>query len=488
MKRSGLDSLLLVLKTKQLLLDEDDGYKTCKKIRKKIDIENVAAVLFFAKIFKLSSLVKLSLNFIERNLSLISDSFKLLELDIICIEKVLSSEELNIDSEMEIVNIIEGWLLYKIDERSKYAKRLLSKVRLPLLSVPALKYILNKPCFTANDSCVGVINKVIRKKTKNHSFNTTSRHCSQSCFDIVLFGGRSKKIDCFIESKVYKIDGNSFFVQKNQYSKKIHTKLFNLLCTKNELYVFGCLKDEKIWWDRILSVGKYSFASKTWEIFCDMHDDRLLFCACAFMNNAYLIGGSVIQNYLFHDTNSCLKLSLKDRKWTEAGRLNARRPRAACAVFQGRIVAWGGLELYNVLDTADVYDHVTDSWSNMPSMNYSRFNHKLVSVRSKLFVVGGGRHVCCEVFDLTCNKFVLLQPPTKFFSGLNFNSIADVVLIGCELVVFYKLKNKVLIYNTENNEWREKRYNFPKNLSKYNCALLPHLKQWKTWNNLFSTN
>ena len=102
-------------------MDEDKEYRMCKIIKQTIDIKNVTAVFFFTQLFKLSSSIEFSMSLIERCFSIISDSTNFLELDIVSVVKILSSNELSIDSEIEVADVAEKWLLYKTHERSKFA-------------------------------------------------------------------------------------------------------------------------------------------------------------------------------------------------------------------------------------------------------------------------------------------------------------------------------------------------------------------------------
>ena len=58
----------------------------------------------------------------------------------------------------------------------------------------------------------------------------------------------------------------------------------------------------------------------------------------------------------------------------------------------------------NVLSSVEVYDHIADTWANMPNMIDHRCNHNLVAMGDKLFVIG---HTC-EVYDGSADKFVLM--------------------------------------------------------------------------------
>ena len=64
-----------------------------------------------------------------------------LQLDFNIISKTLGSSELNIHSEVEVFNAAINWLKHNIEERSKYAKKMLLKVRFTFLSEYALNYI-----------------------------------------------------------------------------------------------------------------------------------------------------------------------------------------------------------------------------------------------------------------------------------------------------------------------------------------------------------
>ena len=96
------------------------------------------------------------------------DCTSFLELDLKLISKILSSSELNIDSEMEVFNAVVSWLGHK-KERSKYAKYLFLKVRIFLLSDPALNLITEKISCIIDD--FAFINKVITEKNNISNIN-----------------------------------------------------------------------------------------------------------------------------------------------------------------------------------------------------------------------------------------------------------------------------------------------------------------------------
>ena len=133
--------------------------------------------------------------------------------------------------------------------------------------------------------------------------------------------------------------------------------------------------------------------------------------------------------------------------------MNSARSHLACSVFEGRIVVSGG---YNreILNTVEAYDHVGDTWENMPNLINTRFCHKSVAVKNKLFVIGGLIRNGVEVFDSTANKFAILEQPTSFSWFILYEPFG-VITVGNKLYVFQR-NSDAKTYDFENNEWSVK--------------------------------
>ena len=145
---------------------------------------------------------------------------------------------------------------------------------------------------------------------------------------------------------------------------------------------------------------------------------------------------------------------------------------AACAVFVGKVVVSGGDDHGEELNIVQAYDHVADKWSIMPNMIEKRQNHKSIAIKNKLFIVGGNSKSTCEVFDLTCNKFVLLKPHFKSVEE-NFDYLAEVISIGSKLVVFGTIIQTIWFYDVEKNEWSEAPFQLTGLLFGFGCAKFP---------------
>ena len=90
------------------------------------------------------------------------DNKSFLELEYNLISKILANSKLLITSEIEVYKAANRWLNHNIEERSKYAKDLLLKVRLHLLSKETIRHLFNDSAiFTKDEGCVKILNKML---------------------------------------------------------------------------------------------------------------------------------------------------------------------------------------------------------------------------------------------------------------------------------------------------------------------------------------
>ena len=453
------------IKLNKIFLKEVEDGIIKNTMKSKIDIKNCLVIFHSSNIFELSTSTKVSMSLIERCFSMIVDSNNCFELDFISIKKILSSSGLNIDSELQVFNAADSWLCHGITERSKYAKDLLSMVRLPLLSIPALKEVLDRVSLNYPE-CSQIFESVLVKKQQLNSttFNITSRYCNQTNFNIFVCGGKNvnlKKVSNGVEI----LNAKSFSTTHELPHMNKTRCRFGAVCIKGEVYVFGGYDKN---YKTLRSVEKYSPATNTWEHVAHMMDDRKFFSYCSFMDDVYIMGGYKCNGA--NITATCFEFNTKSLKWKEVSSMNDRRKQSASSVFEGRIIVSGG---YNngSLNTVEAYDHVGDTWENMANMVKERFGHKSVAVKNKLFVIGGFVKSDCEVFDSTTNKFTLLKQPTvapKYF----LRQPSGAFTFGSKIFVL-RNEGSVIIYDFENDEWSEKTCKATTGIWHFSCAKLP---------------
>ena len=127
-------------------------------ILNKVNVQNVASYFRLANVFHLPKLAEFTMRYIERCFPMVAETTGFLQLDHANVSKILASSEVRVSSEIEIFAAAESWISYDFQGRSHFAENILLKVRLPLLSLDALKSILCNSCsFGKIETCKALI-------------------------------------------------------------------------------------------------------------------------------------------------------------------------------------------------------------------------------------------------------------------------------------------------------------------------------------------
>ena len=471
--RIEVSDLTDALKLNKLMLNEDNDLKVYHfKRGKLLTKDSVLTIYSVAEYYKLASLSKLSLNYIERCFQIVVENQNYLHLDFSIVAKILNSSELNIHSEVEIFNAIIAWLEHNSVVRIKYAKKLLLRVQISLVSKHALSHILDKTSLfikngKLNSECFNTMKEVLLRKNKLYSDNHTNRHCNQKKFNILICGGF--RLVAFtskwtFEANTNVIDGSNLKHLKFLPLMEKERKDFKAVCLKGEVYAFGGRNKLSNSPESFVTVvEKYSPSTNKWSKVADMFDNRKRFCACAFMDKIFIVGGCFYDGD-FAITNSCLEFNTKDESWKVVSKMNVGREYAACAVFQGKIVVSGGSDINrHDLKSVESYDAFADEWSRMPNMIESKYNHCSVVVKDKLFVIG---RKSCEMFDSFCKKFVAVKVPL-------YTNCCKSVAIGNKIVVFQEQRSFVFCYDVDKKRWSKEPCAETKCLNSFSYVKLP---------------
>ena len=169
--------------------------------------------------------------------------------------------------------------------------------------------------------------------------------------------------------------------------------------------------------------------------------------------------------YIFGNCNKSITVFDTKTKTTEAKRsakVREERSHSTCSVFAGRIVLSGGLDRSlkvmgpNMFPskTVEVYDPYVNQWSQMPDMLETRYYHASVSIKNKLFMIGGST-TQCEVFDSFSNKFANIKPvlPIYKYAGLP----TQYVTLGSKIKMFDRFSLDAVVFDIEKEDWSEEK-------------------------------
>ena len=467
--------LLIFTKANKKNLNQTLEMKISDLVKNKVNVQNVAAYFRLANVFHLSKLAEFTMRYIERCFPIVAETTGFLQLDHPNVSKILASAEVRVSSEIEVFSAADSWMSYDLQGRSQFAENILLKVRLPLLSLDALKSILcSSSSFHKIETCKALVDEILRNKEgfyeNKSSIYHFGRYCSQKSFNITFLEYKVAKSRHTTEKRIEiintkQVDGNDFestkdFTQIPDNSKSYLKRfLEEAVYSNGAIYHIGNFSNdpgEYFWLQTPIFIQKYSLLTKTFsEPFeADFDDFRRGYCVCAFMKKIYVIGGLYDEDDDDIDEYSTSEFDVKTQKWKKVGCINELRRNAAAAVFQGQIVVSGGWQYDEDerSNTVEVYDHAADKWSYMPNMIFGRSFHSLVAVRSKLFAIGSYNERTCEVYDGFTKTFALIKtlPPTNIEFNLDFSRP---ISIGSKVQIFERRSARVATYDVDEEKW-----------------------------------
>ena len=166
--------------------------------------------------------------------------------------------------------------------------------------------------------------------------------------------------------------------------------------------------------------------------------------------------------------------------------MNEARNRAACVLYDGKILVTGGgvNPGYNATHTAEIYDSAADTWSHFPGMMEQRAGHGSVVSGRKVFVIGAhtrgyfwqhrpGIFREVEYYDPDYQQFVALTLPPKCYQYRLFWIMPmQTVYIGGKIYIFQENDKEILTYDVERNEWSSISQ-IPRNYVAFACVKAP---------------
>ena len=223
--------LVTLLRQNKLLLNETNWTED------RLFISQKAATFYqFANVFNFSSLEKTALCYIERCFTTAVKTECFLELDCARISKVLASSGLKVGSEIDVYNAASAWLRHRVEERRKFARKVVLAARLHQLSRSTLRFLLSEP---RTDECAEVLKKVLADEL-SYCNKTAVYFISRRCNQSVLFcGGWDVQNHCYCNKVSKLIVGGDNFSTETFPSLPLMGSPLAAVSLKDEVYVFG---------------------------------------------------------------------------------------------------------------------------------------------------------------------------------------------------------------------------------------------------------
>ncbi|KAF3819196.1 hypothetical protein GH733_013346, partial [Mirounga leonina] len=224
-----------------------------------------------------------------------------------------------------------------------------------------------------------------------------------------------------------------------------------------------------VFWDNVVYIlgGSQLFPIKRMDCYNVVKDSwysklgpptpRDSLAACAAEGKIYTSGGSEVGNsalYLFecYDTRT--------ESWHTKPSMLTQRCSHGMVEANGLIYVCGGSLGNNVsgrvLNSCEVYDPATETWTELCPMIEARKNHGLVFVKDKIFAVGGqnglGGLDNVEYYDIKLNEWKMVSPMPWKGVTVKCAAVGSIVYVLAGFQGVGRLGH-ILEYNTETDKW-----------------------------------
>ncbi|XP_012264129.2 kelch-like protein 5 [Athalia rosae] len=285
------------------------------------------------------------------------------------VAKLLESEDVNVPSEETIFHALMTWLQHDSENRSKDASKLLSYVKLPLLS----------PAFIADH-----------------------------------------------------IESNEIFKDQRAAQDLVMEALkYHLLPERRPLLQSGRTRPRKATVGLLLAVGgmdannkgatsidAFSLRDSAWSHLVDINGRRLQFGAAVVEKKLLVVGGREGLKTL--NTVECFEFS--SQIWNTLPPMNTHRHGLGVAVLEGPLYAVGGHDGWSFLNTVERWDPAARQWSYVAPMSTQRSTVGVAVLNNKLYAVGGRDGSSClrtvECYDPHTNKWTSCAPMSQKRGGV----------------------------------------------------------------------
>ncbi|KAM9314873.1 kelch-like protein 10 [Pholidichthys leucotaenia] len=348
-------------------------------------------------------------------------SEEFLQLSVEELEDILGRDELCVKKENSVYEAAIKWILYMPEKREEHAVRLLSKVRLGLMTESYIRLnVLSQNLVCNNLECLslvwealqtGICSPFRRPRLPNAillaigGWSVSSSTDGIEAYDFQANHWRdvTNTLECplahhgavFLNGFVYCVGGfdrlqhfNS--VRRFDLGTRIWEEVAPMYSGRWSLSVTvlnGC----------IYALGGYNFRtylntaecyrpeSNQWSFIAPMHEERNQASCTTLHHKIYICGG--FNGHEYQQTAECY--NSETNQWTMIAPMASLRSELGVVAYHDHVYAVGGFNGNIHLNSAEAYNPLTNSWHAVPSMSMPRSEFGIEVINDSIFVVGG---------------------------------------------------------------------------------------------------
>ena len=402
---------------------------------------NCISTFYFAEKYQCEELVAKTRKFVHENFASVAELNEFLELEAEEVERWISSDDICVAAEEDVLKIIQKWTEQNESDRKAKFEELFRHVRLVFVSRDVLVVdIVTNQLVRDNYSCwervsdaiasVSCTSEDVRMQSPRRGLGTDA---------IVACGG--KHTLCYLpETDEWKFLANGLFENMDHDTQMVtfRDQLFTFNGSYNTYRYdpafdgWSSLKHLHLSYSKRVAVisgqiyaldvdgntkkstiERYSMGSCSWEkIFTSQEGCRDYSCVVAAGDCMYVLGGEPLQQELEYVAKA-ERFDTVHNKWEEIADMQQERGFACGVATQGKIfVAGGEGGVDKQLNSCEVYNISTNEWQFIGNLNVPRLCGSMVCVNGTLYVLGGityrffvSPEYTVESYDATINEW-----------------------------------------------------------------------------------
>lgn len=371
------------------------------------------------------------------------------------LEKLLSQDNLNVPSEETILRSLVSWARHNEDKRQQSLSRLLSNVRLPLLSSQFLvDHVQNNELFRNDLSCQHLIMEAMvyhLLPERRLSMQSASTKPRSSTVGVLYAVGGMDSAKGAVSMEKYDLRLNGWSQTDNMNGRRLQ---FGIAVVDDNLYVVGGRDGLKT----LNTVECYDPRKKVWSLLMPMGTHRHGLGVTVLKGPMYAVGGHDGWSYL----NTVERWDPQAKQWSYVAPMSTPRSTVGVAVLLNRLYAVGGRDGSSCLRSVESFDPHTNKWVLCSPMSKRRGGVGVASCNGFLYAVGGhdapasnpasSRFDCVERYDPKTDTWTTVSPISSPRDAVG------VCVLGGKLFAVggydgQRYLSDVECYDSQSNEW-----------------------------------
>ena len=298
------------------------------------------------------------------------------------LDKLLSSDNLNVPSEEIIFQALMDWVNFDFVARKCSVSKLLACVRLPLLSPQYIAdNIEHHPILKSDPECPPLILEALKYHLlpERRSQLQSSRTCPRKStvgFLYAVGGMDTNKAAMSIER--YDLRTDTWSPYASMSGRRLQ---FGVAVVEGKLFVVGGRDGLKT----LNSVECYDPGERAWTVVPPMLTHRHGLGVSVLGGPLYAVGGHDGWSYL----NTVERYDPATRLWSHVAPMSTQRSTAGVTVLNGLLYAVGGRDGSSCLKSVERYNPHTNTWSSVANMCRRRGGVGVGGVDGLMYAVGG---------------------------------------------------------------------------------------------------